>query len=59
MQGTGAEGLVVAVKAVKAARAKGSRCPVTARGQLGNEEEPLVRDEAVLEKEKIDYDWTM
>jgi hypothetical protein len=51
-QGTGAEGLVVARMAVKAAGAKGSRHLVTTVGQLGNEEEPFARDEAVFDFEE-------
>ncbi len=51
-QGTGAEGLVVATMAVKAAGAKGSRHLVTTVGQLGNEEEPFVRDKAVSDFDK-------
>ncbi len=51
-QGTGAEGLVVARMAVKAAGAKGSRHLVTTVGQLGNEEEPFGGDEAVFDFEE-------
>ena len=52
-QSTGAEGLVVARMAVKAAGAKGSRHLVTTVGQLGNEEEPFARDEAVFDFETL------
>ena len=51
-QGTGAEGLVVARMAVKAAGAKGSRHLVTTVGQLGNEDEPFACDEAVSDFDK-------